>query len=178
MRTNQEHGFTLTELLIVVALMGVLAAIAIPMLLRARQSGYQSSAIGSLRTVISAQFLYGTSCGNGFFAPALTTLGRAPAGGPAFIGPDLGAADVVVKSAYTLTIGSSTGADPSSPSSCNGQAAGTSPVGYWATATPTLNAGSYAYGTNANGTIYQASQLAQLAMTDATAPAGAQVISK
>ena len=52
-----------------VAIIGVIAAIAVPGLLRARQSGNEASAIGSLRAVNSAQSTYAASCGNGFYSP-------------------------------------------------------------------------------------------------------------
>ena len=58
------------------------------------------------------------------------------------------------------------------PPTCNGLAAGAAMQGYFATATPSPGGGSKAFGTNTNHTIYWATQMAPLAMTDDTAPAG------
>jgi len=176
MATQRDNGFTLVEMLMVVALLGILAAIAAPALMRARQSGNEASAISSLRTVVSAQYMYGASCGAGFFAPSLTALGAAPAAGTPFIGPDLGSADVSVKASYSVTIGSSSGGSANAPASCNGVGAGLGTTGYWATATPTSGAGSKAFGVNTLTTIYAAVQQTPLAMTDNTAPASSAPI--
>ncbi|MEW5984454.1 MAG: type II secretion system protein [Acidobacteriota bacterium] len=173
MRRTDLRGFTLVELVIVAALLVIVAAIAMPSLFRARRSGNESAAISSLRSIVSAQYLYASTCGDGFFAPSLAVLGQAAPAGVSFLGPDLGAGDSVVKSGYTVTMGSSSGPSAEAPPSCNGLGAGQDVRAFWATATPTATAGSVAYGVNTVGTVYYALQETALAMTDTTAPAGA-----
>ena len=78
---NKQKGFSLIELLIVVAIILIIAAIAIPNLLRAKIAANQASAVGSLRTLNTSCIAFSTSYGQ--FPAALINLGPIASGGTA-----------------------------------------------------------------------------------------------
>jgi len=79
MGKKSEKGFSLIELLIVVAIILIIAAIAIPNLLRARIAANEASAVGSLRTINTSGVSYAATYGNGF-PSTLMAMGTKAAG--------------------------------------------------------------------------------------------------
>jgi prepilin-type N-terminal cleavage/methylation domain-containing protein len=80
-KKHSKRGFSLIELLIVVAIILIIAAIAIPNLLRSRIAANEASAVGSLRTLNTAEITYNVTYGS--FAASFSQLGPYASGGSA-----------------------------------------------------------------------------------------------
>jgi type IV pilus assembly protein PilA len=130
---RKQKGFSLIELLIVVAIILIIAAIAIPNLLRARIAANESSAVGSIRTINTSQVTYQSTYPTDGYSTTLAALGPAAAAGCSAVVPTSTNACLLD---FTLS---------------RANAAGTAKSGYWFTLTALAAAGGVIPGYTVDG---------------------------
>jgi prepilin-type N-terminal cleavage/methylation domain-containing protein len=168
-RKRRDAGFTLIDMLFVVALIGLLASLAIPGLMKARGAAQASSALGTLRVVNSGELSFAITCGLGFYAPDLPTLGVPPPGSTeAYLSDEMTGAATFIKGGYDFSLAGTSLAG--APASCNGLAAGQAAPGYAAVADPLDPTVSKHFGSNSDGVIYQHSASLGATMPESGAP--------
>jgi type IV pilus assembly protein PilA len=148
---RNDKGFTLIELLIVVAIIGIVAAMAISGLLRARIAGNEASAIGTMRTIVSAQANY-SNANNGYATDLSALATPCPGSTVPWLSSDIDA-NGMEKSGYTFAIGPGVNGIPGRLD-CNGIATTSA---FFGTAIPigVGSSGNRAFAINQRSAIWQ-----------------------
>lgn len=146
-----QGGFTLIEVIFVTALIGLVSAIAVPTVFRSKLAANETSAVGTLRLVHTAQLTFTLTCGYGLYAGSFPDL--ADPAGEGFLPTDLTAAPQPIKSGYTYDLQPGP-SGPSGLADCHGAPTATE---YYVSAVPQTvgGTGNRAFASNHNSVIWQ-----------------------
>jgi hypothetical protein len=171
-RASDQSGFSLIDLLFVTAIVGLLATLAVPGLMRAKGAAQSASALGTIRVVNSAQLSFAITCGLGFYSATFPPLALKPAGSPeAFLPLELASGDTFVRSGYLFSMASDN-VLPAAPATCNGLAAGRTSISYALVADQLGSSASNNrfFGTNSDGLIFEHSASLSAVMPETGKP--------
>jgi prepilin-type N-terminal cleavage/methylation domain-containing protein len=150
---RDSRGFTLIELLIVITILGVLLSLAMASYRHARIRAGETAAIAALTAINQAQYAFSATCGRNYYAPHLTSLGKANPGTRApYLSPDLTGEDEISKSGYLIRMSGTEVAEQIQ--TCTGE----TPVsGFQTTADPVTPGltGLRFFGSNADLVVYE-----------------------
>lgn len=152
-RSSSSAGFTLIELMIVIAVIGILVSVAFGEYRRTRAKGDDAVALQSLEAIATAQWQFAVTCGRMHYAASLAALGQpSPSTGQAFLSPDLTTGDAIEKSGFTIHFAAKP-RDDTNTVGCNGA---TLADGFAATADPDKpgTTGTMYFGVNTDRTVY------------------------
>ncbi len=158
MTRDATAGFTLVEILLVTTLIGILSAIAIPIVSRSRAAALEASTIGSLRALHGAQTTFATSCAGGFYSPSVAVL-RQRTGTAPFIGPEF-TGDITDRQGYRIRFTAGTRA-ARAPRTCNGLSQNRTVQDFFVAADPLAVPNQIVarhFGVNAKGVIFQSTR--------------------
>jgi hypothetical protein len=174
-KIRTSAGFALIDLLFVCGIIGIISAIAVPRLVMAKQAAGAASAIGSLRAINSGQFTFALTCGGGFYAPDLMSLGMPPVGSTTpFLVPGLTVSNRVNRSGYVIQVAGT--AFGGGPAACNGLGAGTTSRGFKAGADALDPDNFRFFGSNATGQLFEHTATMYAAMPEFGMPAAGHVL--
>jgi type II secretory pathway pseudopilin PulG len=150
-RARASAGYTLLELIFICAIIGLIAAIAVPTIFRSRMAANETAAVATIRNVTTAQLTYALTCGYGLYASSFPDLGDP--NGDGYLPYDLTSNPMPIKTGYVYDLQPGL-VGPSGLADCHGNATS---LDYYITAAPQAigDTGNRAFASNQGNVIWQ-----------------------